>query len=85
MIIDSFDNKSEAIINPHRVEDAPVVDACIITFSYIIEKFVLENYNCNKIAQFKFATGITPIYQIDYKGKKFAFYKTYVGEPACVG
>lgn len=85
MIIDSFDDKSEAIINPHPKENAPVVDACIVTFSYIIEKYVLENYDCKKIAQFKSVTGITPIYQIDYKGKKFAFYKTYVGAPACVG
>ena len=85
MIIDSFDDKSEAIINPHPKGNAPIVDACIITFSHVIEKFVLENYQCNKIAQFKFATGITPIYQIEYKGKKFAFYKTYVGAPACVG
>lgn len=85
MIIDSFDNKSEAKINPHLKDNAPIVDACIITFSNIIEKFVLENYNCKQIAQFKFVTGITPIYQIDYKEKRFAFYKTYVGAPACVG
>lgn len=85
MITDSFDNNSEAIINPHPKNDAPVVDACIVTFSHIIEKFVLENYNCKQIAQFKFVTGVTPIYQIDYKGKKFAFFKTYVGAPACVG
>ncbi len=85
MIIDSFDNKSEAKINPLLKDNAPIVDACIITFSYMIEKFVLENYNCKQIAQFKFVTGITPIYQIDFKGKKFAFYKTYVGAPACVG
>ena len=75
MIIDSFDDKSEAIINPHQKENAPIVDACIITFSHIIEKFVLENYQCNKIAQFKFATGITPIYQIEYKGKNLLFIK----------
>lgn len=85
MIIDSFDYKSEAKINPKIKEDAPVVDACIITFSHVIEKFVLDNYPCQQIGQFKFVTGITPIYQIDYKGKKFAFYKTYVGAPACVG
>jgi uridine phosphorylase len=85
MIIDSFDDKSEAKINPEYKENAPVVDACIITFSYIIEQFVLENYPCKQIAQFKFATGITPIYEIEYQNKKFAFYKTYVGAPACVG
>ena len=84
MIINSFDNKSEAIINPHPKENATIVDACIVTFSHLIEKLVLENYNCKQIGRIKFVTGITPIYQIDYKGKKFAFYKTYVGAPACV-
>ena len=85
MIVDSYDNKSEAIINPKIKENAIKVDACIVTFSYIIEKYVLENYACKQIAYFKSVTGITPVYQIEYKGKKFAFYKTYVGAPACVG
>lgn len=85
MIIDSFDDKSNAIINPKTNDNAIIVDACIVTFSYIIEKYVLENYSPIKIGEFKFVTGITPIYQIDYNGKKFAFYKTYVGAPACVG
>ena len=85
MITDSFDNKSEAIINPQINENAPKVDACIITFSNVIEEFVLKNYENRQIASFKFVTGTTPIYGIDYKGKTFAFYKTYVGAPACVG
>jgi uridine phosphorylase len=85
MITDSFDNKSKAIINPQRKDNAPNVDACILTFSHEIEKYVLEKHECKHIASFWFATGETPIYQIDYKGKKFAFYKTYVGAPACVG
>lgn len=45
MIIDSFDSKSESKINPWLKEDALAVDACIITFSYIIEKYVLDNYD----------------------------------------
>lgn len=85
MITDSFDNQSKAIINPPINEDAPKVDACILTFSDKIEEFVLANYECKQIGAFWFATGMTPVYQIDYKGKKFAFYKTYVGAPACVG
>jgi uridine phosphorylase len=85
MITDAFDDKSNAIINPRINENAPAVDACILTFSYKIEKSVLENYKCKQIASFWFATGETPVYQIEYKGKKFAFYKTYVGAPACVG
>ncbi len=85
MITDTFDNRSQAIINPRVKENAPTVDACIVTFSHAIEKFVLENYSCEPIASFWFATGKTTIYRIDYKDKKFAFYKTYVGAPACVG
>lgn len=85
MIIDSFDDKSDAKINPEINENAPKVDACIITFSNIIEEYVLKNYKCEKIGEFKFATGITPIYKIMFNGKAFAFYKTYVGAPACVG
>jgi uridine phosphorylase len=85
MITETFDNKSQAIINPPVNENRPVVDACILTFSHQIEKMVLQNYNCKRIASFWFATGETPIYEIEYKGKKIAFYKTYVGAPACVG
>ena len=85
MITETFDNQSPAIINPQMKEDAPQVDVCILTFSHVIEKFVLENYDCRQIASFWFATGNTPIYCINYKGKSFAFYKTYVGAPACVG
>lgn len=85
MITDSFDNKTPAIINPKISDDLPVVDACIVTFSNVIERFVLDNYDCVQIASFKFVTGETPIYQINHNNKKFAFFRTYVGGPACVG
>ena len=85
MITHSFDNQSNAIINPHINEQAPRFDACIVTFSNVIEAFVLANYPCRQIASFRFVTGDTPVYGIEYKEKTFAFYKTYVGAPACVG
>ncbi len=85
MITEAFDNSSPAIINPQRDDNAPRVDACILTFSHVIEQFVLDNYRCEKIARFWFATGETPIWGLEYKGRRFAFYKTYVGAPACVG
>ena len=84
MITDSFDNRSEAKINPQINENAPQVDACILTFSDQIEAFVLSHYDCERIGSFRFVTGGTPIYRMEYKGKAFAFYKTYVGAPACV-
>ncbi len=85
MITDSFDDRSEAIINPCEKENALTVDACIMTFSYKIEEFVLQNYTCREIASLWSATGRMPIYVLPYKGREFAFYKTYVGAPACVG
>lgn len=85
MITESFDDRTEAIINPHINENAPPVDACILTFSYHIEKYVLGNYDCAKIGEMHSACGLTPVYTLSYKGRKFAFYKTYVGAPACVG
>ena len=85
MITDAFDNTTPAIINPEEKPDAVVVDACIVTFSYKIEEYVLSRFKPTKIGEFKFATGLTPVWLIETKGKKFAFFKTYVGAPACVG
>ena len=85
MIINSFDDQSPAIINPKISDDLPKFDACIVTFSNQIEEYVLRRFNCRQIAYFSFVTGLTPIYEIWHKGKRFAFYKTYVGAPACVG
>lgn len=73
MITEAFDNQSNAIINPCRKENAPEVDACIMTFSYKIEEFVLANYEYEEIASLWSATGRTPVYGICYKGKRFAF------------
>lgn len=84
MIIDSFDMESESKINSCLREDAPIVDACIITFSYVIEKYVQDNYDLRQIGQSVAVTGNLPIYQFSYKGKEYAFLKTYAGAPACV-
>lgn len=84
MIINTFDNKSSAMINPSLTEDRFKCDACIITFSNIIEENAVKEYNCEKIAEFKFVCGTTPIYKFNYKGKTFCFFRTYVGSPACV-
>ena len=51
MITEAFDNQSPAIINPQIKVNAPQVDACILTFSHMIEKFVLENYDCRQIGR----------------------------------
>ncbi len=84
MITDSFDNQSESKINPYLREGAPVIDACIITFSHIIESYVQKHYKLEQIGQSVAVTGNLPIYQFCHGGKKFAFLKTYAGASACV-
>ena len=84
MITDAFDPLTPAIINPEKKENAPAVDACIVTFSHEIEKYVAERFACGEIASLWCATGRTPVYLLQQNGKRFAFYKTYVGAPVTV-
>ena len=83
MITDSFDPRTPAIINAARDPNAPRADACILTFSYLIEQAVLAHYPCRKLLEHASAAGITTIYAIEQNGKTFAFFKTPVGAPAC--
>ncbi len=85
MITDSFDNRTEAIIQPRRGADAPKLDVMIITFSYVIEEYVRTHFQCREIVRCQSVTGPTPVYQLDWQGRRIGFYKTYVGGPATVG
>lgn len=85
MITDSFDDKSPAKINVQRNESAVKVDAMIFTFSHIIERYVTENYACKKVGEIRMAHGMTPVYCIEHHGRKYGFFRTWVGAPACVG
>ena len=79
MITDSFDVNSPPIIQNHLKENAPEVDACIITFSNEIEKYVTDNFADSEIGSLKSVSGRTPIYEIKRNNRRFAFYRTYVG------
>ncbi|MBQ2658216.1 MAG: nucleoside phosphorylase [Erysipelotrichaceae bacterium] len=85
MIIDSFDDQSPAKINPIINENAPKVDAVIFTFSHVIAEYVTENYDCKKIGELIMGHGASPVYVFEYHGRKYGFYRTWVGAPACVG
>ncbi len=85
MITDSFDDKSPAKINVQRNENAVKADAVIFTFSREIEQYVTANYPCEKVGEFVMACGSTAVYVLHFHGKRFGFYRTWVGAPACVG
>lgn len=87
MILEEFDFCKEAIINPEmvvsKVENFPEVT--ISCFSRTLFEKILTYFAPKLIAELHSATGISPVYEIEYKGKRFALYQSYVGEPACVG
>lgn len=84
MIINSFDPKSEEIIKIWHNEQAPRVDACIVTFSWEILRYVLDNYECVQLGNLYSSNGATPVYKITCGEKVFAVYMSPVGAPACV-
>lgn len=85
MITDTFDPNSPAIIQLHPAENRLKCDACIVTFSDVIEQYVLNRYPCREFAQERNACGPVPVYSLEYKGCTLAFYKTLIGAPAAVG
>lgn len=85
MIVNSFDNKTNSKINPNLSGDRFKCDACIATFSNIIEDYIVNNYSPKIIGYIKMVNGKIPIYCINYNGRKIAVYKTILGSPASVG
>ena len=85
VIINSFDDRSPAKINPTINESAPAVEAVIFTFSHVIEKYAVENYPCEKVGELIMGHGPTSVYCLDYHGRKYGFCRTWVGAPACTG
>ena len=85
MITDSFDDRSPAKIRVPTAENAVKVDAVILTFSHLIEKYVVENHACEKVGDLWMAHGATPVYRFEHHGRTFGFFRTWVGAPACAG
>lgn len=84
MITDTYENETEEIIKVWKNENAKKVDACILTFSGEILKYVLERFDCTLIGNLYSSNGANPIYGFTYENREFAVYMSYVGAPGCV-
>ena len=62
MIVNSFDKETLSKINPKYSEDRIKCDACIVTFSNIIEEYVLKKYKPEVIGNITMVNGTIPIY-----------------------
>lgn len=87
MLLEEFDKSKEAIIEPwmlvERVENFPEIT--ISCFSKSLFDKVLEFFEPKLICSITSAAGKNPVYEVEYKGERFAFFCSCVGEPKCIG
>lgn len=87
MLLTEFDPERNAVINPDIIHK-PIPgfpETVVSVFSHNLFDSITAFLSGKQIAQTKDADGVWPVYEIIYKGKRFAFYKAKVGAPACVG
>ena len=87
MLLEEFDFDKSAVIEPwfvHQpVEDFP--ETVVSIFHHTLFQKVADFLGGRKIAGTKDVDGHWPVYEVSYKGKRFALYKARLGAPACVG
>ena len=87
MLLEEYDPARSAVINPemvtHRIADFPEVT--VSCFSKQLFESVFSLFSAEKIAEIHSAVSRNPVYAVEYRGKQFAFFQSYVGEPLCVG
>lgn len=83
---EEFDKSTQAILEPDmlvsRIEGFPRLG--ISCFSKKLQEAILEKYGGKIIGCFATEDGGVPIYEINYKGERVAFYLSKVGAPAVV-
>lgn len=86
MLLEEFEQTKNAVINPEmivdQVENFPKVT--VSCFSNPLFQAALSFFEPRQIGATHGATTDNPIYEVRYKGERFAFYKSFIGEPLCV-
>lgn len=86
MLLEEFAPAYNAIINPEmvvsQIDHFPEVT--VSCFSKYLFENVLSLFDAEKIAEIQSAVGLNPVYRVEYKGKMFAMFQSYVGELFCV-
>jgi uridine phosphorylase len=84
---DFYDDKTEPIIELQNFygEQKHLVDKCLIIFSKVIHDHILEKFECKVIGSLGACNGSIPIYCLEYKDEKIAFYLTGIGSAFASG
>ena len=78
-----YDGAREAILEPSRVVDP--IDApehCVICFFAEVIESLVENHAAKVLAHSISQIGQHPLYEIDYKGRRLAFFHPGIGSMA---
>ena len=80
MINTTFDNETKPLIIPESFygKHEKKCDDCVITFSHKVIEWALANLPCEQVAAIGCCNGDRPIYITHWKGKRIAFYMTFV-------
>lgn len=87
MLLSEFDDTRNAVINPDMIF-APVKnfpETVVSVFSHQLFYRIAEFLGGRVIAETHDVDGVWPVYEVNYLGKRFAFYKARLGASACVG
>ena len=80
MLLTEFDPARKAVIDPDmvakRIENFPEVT--VSCFSKHLFDSVLDVFETKKIAELHFAFRRNPVYEVTYKGKRFALFQSCV-------
>lgn len=87
MLKDFYDDTTEPIVKIEEFygEKKHIADKCLIIFSKVIHDHILKKYKCERIGALGACNGEIPIYCLEYKGVKVAFYLTGIGSAMASG
>lgn len=79
------DPTREAFIEPIKVANRDVPEACVITFFMDVIEKVKAEHNATVLFDNKWEDGPHPLYEIEHKGERLAFFHPGIGGPMSGG
>ncbi len=86
MLLKEYDPVQNAVIEPdmifNKIPEFP--ETVVSIFSHQLFNSIVKHFDGRKISNTHDVDGDWPVYEVQYKGKRFALYKARLGAPACV-
>lgn len=81
-----FDGAREAILEPAKlISPMDVPEHCVICFFAEVIQWLVETHHARLLAVSKSEIGEHPVYEIDFEGKRLAFFHPGIGAPLAIG